>query len=68
MMESSRVSGNRWRTRRQLREQRRRLETEIADYTTEADRLELEAILEPHPDEQTLEIRRMLSVHAMSVH
>ncbi len=45
--------------------QRRRLENELAGYHTEADLRDFEAILERYPDEQTLDIRRILSAQRL---
>ncbi len=42
----------------------RTLEQEIASYRTEADRLDLEAMLARYSDEQTTEIRQILAAHA----
>lgn len=42
----------------------RKFEREIAGYRTEADRLDLQTILDRYQDEQTLEIRQILAAHA----
>lgn len=42
----------------------RKFEQEIAGYRTEADRLDLEAILDRYHDEETSEIRQILAAHA----
>jgi hypothetical protein len=43
---------------------RRQLEQEIADYQTEADRLDLEATLDRYSDEDSHEIRQILALNA----
>ena len=40
---------------------RRRLATEIADYTSEADRNDLNALLDTYPDAQVAELRDLLN-------
>lgn len=42
----------------------RKFEQEIAGYRTEADRLDLEALLDRYSDDETAEIRNILAVHA----
>lgn len=42
----------------------RKFEQEIASYRTEADRLDMEAMLARYSDEQTIEIRQILAAHA----
>ena len=42
----------------------RKLEHEIADYHTEAERLDLEATLERYSDQDAREIRQILVAHA----
>jgi hypothetical protein len=42
----------------------RRLEHEIADYQTEADRLDLEATLDRYDEADSREIRQILALHA----
>jgi hypothetical protein len=47
--------------RRTARTDRRRLERELARFTTDAERAELDAMLRRHPSEDTLPIRRILA-------
>lgn len=42
----------------------RKFEQEIASYATEADRLDMEAMLARYSDDQTAEIRQILAAHA----
>ena len=42
----------------------RKFEQEIASYSSVADRLDLEAMLDRYSDEQTSEIRQILATHA----
>ncbi|HEY7813778.1 MAG TPA: hypothetical protein VIC62_11100 [Nakamurella sp.] len=42
----------------------RQLEQEIADYQSEAERLDLEATLDRYSDEDSREIRQILALHA----
>ena len=42
----------------------RTFEQEIASYRTEADRLDLEALLDRYSDADTAKIRQILAVHA----
>lgn len=42
----------------------RKFEQEIASYASEADRLDIEAILARYSDAETAEIRQILAVHA----
>ncbi|WP_395729755.1 hypothetical protein [Nakamurella sp.] len=42
----------------------RSLEQEIASYRTEADRLDMEALLARYSDAETAEIREILAAHA----
>lgn len=52
--------------RHQTRLARQQLQSDLATYTTEADLFDLEATLDRYPDEQTLEIRRILVQQAIS--
>jgi hypothetical protein len=47
--------------RRGERRRRRQLERELAGFTTPAERLEIEAILDRHTDAETSEVRSILS-------
>lgn len=42
----------------------RAFERDVASYRTEADRLDMEAVLARYSDDQTAEIRQILAVHA----
>lgn len=53
-------------TARVERLERQQLRADLGSYTTEADIFDLEATLDRYPDEQTLEIRRMLVHQAVS--
>ncbi|MDX8035103.1 hypothetical protein SK803_33240 [Lentzea sp. BCCO 10_0856] len=52
-------------TRRAARISRRSLERQLASYTTESDRLELDAILSRHTGEETNELRSIINRQAM---
>lgn len=52
-------------TRRNARLKRRSLERQLASYTSESDRLELDAILSRHTAEETSEIRSIINRQAM---
>ena len=49
---------------REGRAKQRRLERELAAYTTPSDRLEIEEIIARHTEEETRQIRRILSRQA----
>jgi hypothetical protein len=49
------------RNQREARRNRAALRHELAQYTSAADRLELEAIMDRHSPEETVEIRSILS-------
>ena len=51
--------------RRIVRQRSKRLETELASYSTPADRLELDAILSRHTAEEIAELEELLSRSAM---
>lgn len=51
--------------RRAARRERKVLASELAHYVTDADRFDLEAMLDRYPDDQTLEIRQMLARQAV---
>jgi hypothetical protein len=53
-------------TARRARLERQQLQADLAGFTSDADRFDLEATLDRYPDEQTLEIRRMLVQQAIS--
>ena len=52
-------------SRRDARLKRRSLERQLASYTTESDRLELDAILSRHTAEETGELRSIINRQAM---
>ncbi|MFD4643181.1 hypothetical protein ACFWN2_38150 [Lentzea sp. NPDC058436] len=52
-------------TRRAARVKRQSLERQLASYTTESDRLELDAILSRHTAEETGELRSIINRQAM---
>jgi hypothetical protein len=51
--------------RRMIRQRNKRIEEELASYTSPADRLELDAILSRHTAEEIAELESMLSRSAM---
>ncbi|GLZ34018.1 hypothetical protein Lesp02_62060 [Lentzea sp. NBRC 105346] len=51
--------------RRAARLRRQSLERQLASYTTESDRLELDAILARHSAEETSELRSIINRQAM---
>ena len=52
-------------SRRAARSRRQSLERQLASYTTESDRLELDAILSRHTAEETGELRSIINRQAM---
>ncbi len=52
-------------TRRDARMKRRSLERQLASYTSDSDRLELDAILSRHSAEETTELRSIINRQAM---
>ncbi|MCG8926897.1 hypothetical protein [Lentzea sp. CC55] len=52
-------------SRRTARVKRQSLERQLASYTTESDRLELDAILSRHTAEETGELRSIINRQAM---
>ena len=44
----------------------RQLQADLASFTSDADRFDLEATLDRYPNQQTLEIRRLLAQQAVS--
>jgi hypothetical protein len=48
---------------RQARAARKTLEHELANYTTQTDRNDLDAILNRHSEQETADIRRTLAAH-----
>lgn len=66
MLESFTAARVRRTTARRARLERQQLQADLAGFTSDADRFDLEATLDRYPDEQTLEIRRMLVQQAIS--
>ncbi|MFI6100152.1 hypothetical protein ACIA8G_31790 [Lentzea sp. NPDC051213] len=52
-------------SRRAARVERRSLERQLASYTSESDRIELDAILSRHSAEETTELRSIINRQAM---
>ena len=52
-------------SRRDARIKRQSLERQLASYTTESDRIELDAILSRHTSEETTELRSIINRQAM---
>ncbi|KOV80149.1 hypothetical protein [Nocardia sp. NRRL S-836] len=52
-------------TRRDARLKRQSLERQLASYTSESDRLELDAILSRHSADETTELRSIINRQAM---
>ena len=66
MLESFNAARTRRTQARRARLERQQLQAELASFTTDADRFDLEAMLDRHPQQQTLEIRRLLAHQAVS--
>ncbi len=66
MLESFTAARVRRSTARRARLERKQLQAELGTFTSDADRFDLEAILDRYPDEETQEIRRMLVHQAVS--
>lgn len=66
MLESFNAARARRSNARQARMERKQLQAELATYTSDADRFDLGAMLDRYPEEQTLEIRRILVQQAVS--
>jgi hypothetical protein len=52
------------RARRRNRAARRALARELADYTSERDLADLEAILDRHPEHEAEPVRQLMAAHA----
>ena len=66
MLESFNAARVRRTRARHTRLEQQQLRADLASFTSDADRFDLEAILDRHPDQQTLEIRRLLAHQAVS--
>jgi len=66
MLESFNAARVRRTHARHTRLERQQLQTDLASFTSDADRFDLEATLDRYPDQQTLEIRRLLAHQAVS--
>lgn len=66
MLESFNAARVRRSNARRARLERNQLWADLATYTSDADRFDLEATLDRYPVEQTLEIRRILAHQAVS--
>lgn len=66
MLESFNAARARRSNARRDRTERKQLQADLASFTSDADRFDLDATLDRYPDEQTLEIRRMLVHQAIS--
>ena len=66
MLESFNAARVRRTHARHTRLERQQLQADLASFTSDADRFDLEATLDRYPDQQTLEIRRLLAQQAVS--
>jgi len=66
MLESFNAARVRRTHARHTRLERQQLQADLASFTSDADRFDLEATLDRYPDQQTLEIRRLLAHQAVS--
>ena len=66
MENTSSTLGRRLTAIRETRAARRTLRHELDSYTTQSELNDLEAILDRHSDEETAEIRRMLTVRRVA--
>lgn len=66
MLESFNAARGRRTRARHTRLERQQLQADLASFTSDADRFDLEATLDRYPDQQTLEIRRLLAHQAVS--
>ena len=66
MLESFNAARVRRSNARHSRLERQQLQADLASFTSDADRFDLEATLDRYPEEQTLEIRRLLAQQAVS--
>ena len=66
MLESFNAARVRRTNARRSRLQHKQLQADLASFTSDADRFDLEATLDRYPNQQTLEIRRLLAQQAVS--
>lgn len=66
MLESFNAARVRRTQARRVRLERQQLQADLASFTSDADRFDLEAMLDHHPEQETLEIRRLLAHQAVS--
>ena len=66
MLESFNAARVRRTHARHSRLERQQLQADLASFTSDADRFDLEATLDRYPEQQTLEIRRVLAQQAVS--
>ncbi|HEY5785078.1 MAG TPA: hypothetical protein VIT65_09905 [Microlunatus sp.] len=66
MLESFNAARVRRTRARHTRLERQLLQADLASFTSDADRFDLEATLDRYPDQQALEIRRLLAHQAVS--
>jgi hypothetical protein len=66
MLESFNAARVRRTRARHTRLEHQQLQADLASFTSDADRFDLEATLDRYPDQQTLEIRRLLAHQAVS--
>ncbi len=66
MLESFNAARVRRTRARHTRLERQQLQADLASFTSDADRFDLEATLDRYPNQQTLEIRRLLAQQAVS--
>jgi hypothetical protein len=66
MLESFNAARARRTRARRSRLERQQLQADLASFTSDADRFDLEATLDRYPEQETLEIRRLLANQAVS--
>jgi hypothetical protein len=66
MLESFNAARVRRSNARRARLEQHQLRADLATYTSDADRFDLEATLDRYPEQETLEIRRILAQQAVS--
>ncbi|HEU5484758.1 MAG TPA: hypothetical protein VFU98_07625 [Microlunatus sp.] len=66
MLESFHAARVRRNHARRTRLERAQLQADLASFTSDADRFDLEATLDRYPSSETLEIRRILAQQAVS--
>ena len=65
MLESFKAARVRRSNARSQRLERQLLQVDLASFTSDADRFDLEATLDRYPEQETLEIRRILAQQAV---